>query len=112
MHGGTQVFVYSPYSGAIFARLVNVIGSKKAQIQHAQVLTTRDGYVLFSFVVLEVSGEPIASGRAQSIKRGLDQALADPRKKIRFKKNRSQRFEDFNIKPKIICALTRVKTVV
>jgi [protein-PII] uridylyltransferase len=102
MHGGTQVFVYSPYSGAIFARLVNVIGSKKAQIQHAQVLTTRDGYVLFSFVVLEVSGEPIASGRAQSIKRGLDQALADPRKKIRFKKNRSQRFKDFNIKPKII----------
>ena len=102
MHGGTQVFVYSPYSGALFARLVNIIGTKKAQIQHAQVLTTKDGYVLFSFVILEVSGDPIASSRAQSIKRGLEQALNDPRKKIRFKKSRSQRFKDFNIKPKIV----------
>ncbi|MBQ4797987.1 [protein-PII] uridylyltransferase [Pseudoalteromonas sp. MMG006] len=102
MHGGTQVFVYSPYSGPLFARLVSVIGTKKAQIQHAQVLTTKDGYVLFNFVILEVNGEPIASSRAQSIKRGLEQALSEPRKKIRFKKNRSQRFKDFNIKPKIV----------
>ena len=97
MHGGTQVFAYSPYSGPLFARLVSVIGSKKAQIQHAQVLTTKDGYALFNFVILEVSGDPIASSRAQSIKRGLEQALSEPRKKIRFKKNRSQRFKDFNI---------------
>ncbi|WOC25181.1 [protein-PII] uridylyltransferase [Pseudoalteromonas sp. N1230-9] len=102
MHGGTQVFAYSPYSGGLFARLVSVIGSKKAQIQHAQVLTTKDGYVLFSFVILEVNGDPIASNRAQGIKRALDAAISDPKKKIRFKKNRSQRFKDFNIKPKIV----------
>ena len=102
MHGGTQVFAYSPYSGGLFSRLVSVIGSKKAQIQHAQVLTTKDGYVLFSFVILEVNGDPIASNRAQGIKRALDLAISDPKKKIRFKKNRSQRFKDFNIKPKIV----------
>ncbi|KPM77837.1 MULTISPECIES: [protein-PII] uridylyltransferase [Pseudoalteromonas] len=102
MHGGTQVFAYSPYSGGLFARLVSVIGSKKAQIQHAQVLTTKDGYVLFSFVILEVNGDPIASNRSQGIKRALDLAISDPKKKIRLKKNRSQRFKDFNIKPKIV----------
>ncbi len=102
MHGGTQVFAYSPYSGSLFSRLVSVIGSKKAQIQHAQVLTTKDGYVLFSFVILEVNGDPIASNRSQGIKRALDLAISDPKKKIRLKKNRSQRFKDFNIKPKIV----------
>ncbi len=102
MHGGTQVFAYSPYSAGLFARLVSVIGSKKAQIQHAQVLTTKDGYVLFSFVILEVNGNPIASNRANGIKRALNLAISDPKKKIRLKKNRSQRFKDFNIKPKIV----------
>lgn len=32
MHGGTQVFAYSPYSGGLFARLVSVIGSKKHKL--------------------------------------------------------------------------------
>jgi [protein-PII] uridylyltransferase len=102
MHGGTQVFAYSPYSGSLFSSLVSVIGSKRAQIQHAQVLTTRDGFVLFNFVILEVNGDAIASNRAQTIKRGLELVLNEPAKKIRFKKNRPQRFKDFNIKPKIV----------
>ncbi|CAM4107870.1 [protein-PII] uridylyltransferase [Pseudoalteromonas byunsanensis] len=102
LHGGTQVFVYSPYEVTLFAKLVSVIGSKKAQIQHAQVMTTKDGYVVFSFVILEVNGNPIASARANSIRKGIEAVLQDPKKKIRVKKNRSQRFKDFNIKPKVI----------
>ena len=102
MHGGTQVFAYSPYTGGLFARLVSVIGSKKAQIQHAQVMTTKDGYVIFSFVVLEVNGEPLSKSRGNGMRRALEQIMQDPKKKIRIKKNRSQRFKDFNIKPKIV----------
>ncbi|MFY8272646.1 [protein-PII] uridylyltransferase [Pseudoalteromonas sp. SSDWG2] len=102
MHGGTQVFAYSPYSSGLFARLVTVIGSKKAQIQHAQVMTTKDGYVLFSFVILEENGEPLSQSRCNGIRRALEITLHDPKKKIRIKKNRSQRFKDFNIKPKVV----------
>ncbi len=102
MHGGTQVFAYGPYSGDLFARLVTVIGSKKAQIQHAQVMTTKDGYVIFTFVILEANGEPLSASRGQAMRKALEQILLDPKKKIRIKKNRSQRFKDFNIKPKII----------
>ncbi|KZN65167.1 PII uridylyl-transferase [Pseudoalteromonas luteoviolacea CPMOR-1] len=102
MHGGTQVFVYAPYEASLFAKLVSVIGTKKAQIQHAQVMTTKDGYVVFSFVILEVNGDAISGSRAKNLRRGLDSILADPKKKIRLKKNRSQRFKDFNIKPKVI----------
>ncbi|MDK1285685.1 [protein-PII] uridylyltransferase [Pseudoalteromonas umbrosa] len=102
MHGGTQVFVYAPYEASLFAKLVSVIGSKKAQIQHAQVMTTKDDYVVFSFVILEVNGDAISGSRAKTLRRGLDSILIDPKKKIRLKKNRSQRFKDFNIKPKVI----------
>ncbi|MBQ4880002.1 [protein-PII] uridylyltransferase [Pseudoalteromonas luteoviolacea] len=102
MQGGTQVFVYAPYEASLFAKLVSVIGSKKAQIQNAQVMTTKDGYVVFSFVILEVNGNAISGSRAKNLRRALDGILADPKKKIRLKKNRSQRFKDFNIKPKVI----------
>nr|WP_239032992.1 [protein-PII] uridylyltransferase [Pseudoalteromonas luteoviolacea] len=102
MQGGTQVFVYAPYEASLFAKLVSVIGSKKAQIQNAQVMTTKDGYVVFSFVILEVNGDAISGSRAKNLRRGLDSILVDPKKKIRLKKNRSQRFKDFNIKPKVI----------
>ncbi|WP_462173933.1 [protein-PII] uridylyltransferase [Pseudoalteromonas xiamenensis] len=102
LHGGTQVFVYSPYESSLFVKLVSVIGSKKAQIQHAQVMTTKDGYVVYNFVILETNGDAISSSRAQSIHKGIEQMLADPKKKVRIKKNRSQRFKDFNIKPQVI----------
>lgn len=102
MHGGTQVFVYSPYEANLFAKLLTVIGSKKAQIQHAQVMTSKDDSVVYNFVILEVSGDPMSSSRANSIRRGLEVILKDPKKKIRTKKNRSHRFRDFNIKPKVI----------
>ena len=102
LHGGTQVFVYSPYEASLFAKLVSVIGSKKAQIQHAQVMTTKDGFVVFNFVILEQDGDPVSINRARSIRKGIESLLQDPKKKIRVKKNRSHRFKDFNIKPKVI----------
>lgn len=102
MHGGTQIFAYSPYIHGIFARLVSVIGSKKAQIQHAQVMTTKDNFVIYSFVILESDGKPLSTSRVNTIKRALTQSLKEPSKKIRLKKNRSQRFKDFNLKPHIM----------
>ncbi len=103
MYGGSQIFVYSPFAANLFARTVSAIGGKKAQIHHAQVMTTKDGYVLFSFVVLEKDGGPIrSSSRILSLKRALTNALNEPNKRVRIKKSRSKRFKDFNIKPKII----------
>ncbi|OUL58417.1 [protein-PII] uridylyltransferase [Pseudoalteromonas ulvae] len=103
MHGGTQVFVYAPDEVNLFARLVNALGSKKAHIHYAQLMSTKDGYAIDNFVVLEKDGEAISSsGRINSIRRSMEQALKEAGKKIRFKKNRSRRFKGFNIKPQVI----------
>ena len=103
MHGGTQVFVYSQDEINLFARLVNALGSKKAHIHYAQVMSTKDGYAIDNFVVLEKDGEAISSsGRINSIRRSIEQAIKESGKKIRFKKNRTRRFKGFNIKPQVI----------
>ncbi len=103
MHGGTQVFVYSPNKINLFASIVASLGSRKVLIHYAQLLTTKDNYVIESFVILETNGSAISSGtRINAIKKSVEQAVADPNRKIRLKKNRSQRFKDFKIHPKVI----------
>ena len=59
MHGGTQVFVYSPDQINLFARIVSALGNKKTHIHYAQVMVTKDGYAIESFVILEHNGKAI-----------------------------------------------------
>ena len=103
MHGGTQLFVYSPDQINLFARIVSTLSNKKTHIHYAQVMMTKDGYAIESFVILEQDGKAIEStSRLNSIRRGIEQSLSDPHKKIRIKKSRSKRFKGFNIKPQVI----------
>ncbi|PAJ73269.1 [protein-PII] uridylyltransferase [Pseudoalteromonas sp. NBT06-2] len=103
MHGGTQVFVYCPDKINLFARIVSALGNKKTHIHYAQVMVTKDGYAIESFVILEQNGKAIEStSRINSIRRGIEHSLNEPHKKIRIKKNRSKRFKGFNIKPQVI----------
>jgi [protein-PII] uridylyltransferase len=103
MHGGTQVFVYSPDQTNLFARIVSALGNKKTHIHYAQVMMTKDGYAIESFVILEHDGKAIESAsRINSIRRAIEHSISEPHKKIRIKKNRAKRFKGFNIKPQVI----------
>lgn len=103
INGGSQVFVYCPDQANLVARLVAVLGAKKANILHAQIMNTKDGYAVDNFVILEQNGEPVTSqSRASSIKKSIQQVIDEPNKKVRVKKNRKKRFKGFNIKPRVI----------
>ncbi len=103
INGGSQLFIYCPDQANLFARLVNVLGAKKAHIHYAQIMNTKDGYAIDNFVILEQNGEPINSkSRANSIKKAIQQVIDEPNRKLRIKKNRSKRFKGFNIKPRVI----------
>lgn len=103
INGGSQVFVYCPDQANLVARLVAVLGAKKANILHAQIMNTKDGYAVDNFVILEQNGEPVTSqSRASSIKKSIQQVIDEPNKKLRLKKDRKKRFKDFNIKPRVI----------
>ena len=102
INGGSQVFVYCPDQPNLVARLVAVLGAKKANILHAQIMNSKDGYAIDSFVILEQNGDPVTSqSRISSIKKSIQQVIDEPNKKVRVKKNRKKRLEGFNIKPRV-----------
>jgi [Protein-PII] uridylyltransferase len=57
--GGTEVFVYTEDMDYVFARTVAALTQLGLTIMDARIITSRDGYTLDSYSVLEQSGEPI-----------------------------------------------------
>lgn len=57
--GGTEVFVYTKERANIFATTVAFLGMRRLSIHDAKVLTSKDGYTLNTFVVLDAKNQPI-----------------------------------------------------
>ncbi len=95
--GGTEVFVYTKDRKNIFAATVGLLGSKKLSIHDAKVITSKTGYTVNTFVVLDQKGKPISdSYRALEIARSLTSTL-DKNKAISSpyvsKSNRAKHFK-------------------
>lgn len=75
--GGTEVFVYTPDQQNIFASIVSLLGSKKLSIHDAKIITSKSGFTLNTFVVLDQRNKPIKDQyRAQDISRALTEMLS------------------------------------
>lgn len=57
--GTTELFVYHHEQNHLFAAVVAVLDSQRLTIHDAQILATRDGYVMDTFMVLQHDGEPL-----------------------------------------------------
>ena len=57
--GSAEVFIYTKNEGAIFSLSTVTLDQLGLTILDARIMSTLDGYVLNSFLVLEQSGEPI-----------------------------------------------------
>ena len=57
--GGTQVFIYTKAHNAIFASTVALLTTKKLSIHDAKIITSKSGYTLNTFVVLDQRGKAI-----------------------------------------------------
>ncbi|MGY5452925.1 bifunctional uridylyltransferase/uridylyl-removing protein GlnD [Agarivorans sp. MS3-6] len=70
--GGTEIFIHCPDIPHLFASVAAELDQKNLTIHDAQIMSSRDGYVLDTFVVLDRDGEPL------SLERGilLQQTLA------------------------------------
>lgn len=103
IRGGTQVFVYTQDQPNLFARLVSALDSKKVNIFDAQIMTSKDGYAMDTFVILEQNGEAVTSpSRLNSIKRALELYIIGKPDLNRQKSRLSRQMRQFNIPPKVV----------
>ncbi|MGL5335829.1 MAG: HD domain-containing protein, partial [Enterovibrio sp.] len=65
--GGSELFVYTPDKPALFSRIVSALDRKKISVHDAQIITSKDGFALDTFVLLNESNKPIAAHRHSSI---------------------------------------------
>ncbi len=77
--GGSEVFVYTRDQDELFALITTTLDQLGLTIADARILTTRQGYTLDSYIVLEESGEPISSSeRLEEIRLALQDRLSNP----------------------------------
>lgn len=77
--GGTEVFVYTKDQVALFATVVAELDRRNLNVHDAQIMTSKDGYVLDTFMVLDHNGNAIDESRHKSLIKHLVHVLQDGR---------------------------------
>jgi [protein-PII] uridylyltransferase len=84
--GGTEIFIYTKGSANIFAKIVTLLDAKRLSIHDAKIVTSKKGYTLNTFVVLDQKNKPITdSYRALAIANALTNSLMKAAPKIKRK---------------------------
>lgn len=99
--GGTEIFVYSKDDHSLFATVVTELTNKNLNIHDATILTSKDGFTLDTFVVLEPDGSPVAVDRTQQIKPAIVKALLDPTSQVRRVPRMSRQMRQFSVKTQV-----------
>lgn len=86
--GGTQVFVYTKAHESIFSSTVSLLATRKLSIHDAKIITSKSGFTLNTFVVLDHRGKAIDD---QSRTNDIAQAITDTLT--------SETFNDIKIQP-------------
>lgn len=74
--GGTEVFVYTTDTDHVFALTVYAMDQLNLNIQDARIISTRNGYTLDSYLVLDDDGQPVQDAtRKEQIRTELQATL-------------------------------------
>ena len=72
--GGTEVFIFTKEKNNTFANTVSFLVTKKLSIHDAKIITTKTGYTVNTFVVLDSRNKPL---RERFYNKEISQALVD-----------------------------------
>ncbi|WP_262021686.1 bifunctional uridylyltransferase/uridylyl-removing protein GlnD [Vibrio quintilis] len=73
--GGTEIFVYTRDQHALFAAIVAELDRRGLTVHDAQIMASKDGFVLDTFIVLDQNGDPIDQERHSTIIKNLQSAI-------------------------------------
>jgi [protein-PII] uridylyltransferase len=99
--GGTEIFVYSKDQPALFASVVAEIDRCNLNVHDAQVMSSKDGYILDTFMVLDQNGDPIKEEFQDTLITRLTETLKHTGpKKVRVRRAPRQ-LQHFNVKTQV-----------
>ena len=101
-YGTTELFIYHHEESHLFASVAGVLDSQQLSILDAQILATRDGFVMDTFIVLQRDGKPLTE--PQRIEEVKQQLLDVLHKRVPVPKtNRplSRRMKNFSVKTEV-----------
>lgn len=73
--GGTEIFVYHKDKASLFARVVAALNKKNLNVHDAQIMISKDGFTLDTFLVLDANNQPVSLDRHHNIKQAVKHAL-------------------------------------
>ena len=78
-NGATQIFIHARGNTHTFATVAAVLEQQQLSIVDARIYSSKSGYSLDTFMVLDTNGEPIShdDARVQQIKKALEEQLSD-----------------------------------
>lgn len=96
--GTTELFIYHLEHEHLFAEVAAVLDDQNLSIHDAQILATRDGFVMDTFVVLQDDGEPLTDPRRiESLKQDLHDVLRGRRPAPSGQRRLPRRLRSFKV---------------
>ena len=97
-HGTTELFIYHHEESHLFANVAAVLDGESLSIHNAQILNTRDGYVMDTFIVLQTNGKPLVDpNRIEEVKQHLYDVLRKRRTPPTNQRQLSRRLRNFEV---------------
>lgn len=96
--GTTEIFIYHLEENHLFANVAAVIDAQHLSIHDAQILNTRDGFVMDTFIVLEHNGAPLHEPRRiEEVRQHLHDVLRKRREPPLQHRALSRRMKNFKV---------------
>lgn len=101
-NGTTELFIYHHEESHLFAKVAAVLDSEQLSIHDAQILNTRDGYVMDTFIVLQRDGHPLADAqRIEEVHQHLHDVLRKRRPVPTSQRSISRRLRNFKVRTRV-----------
>ena len=101
-HGTTELFIYHHEESHLFANVAAVLDGESLSIHNAQILNTRDGYVMDTFIVLQTNGKHLVDPeRIEEVKQHLYDVLRKRRSPPTNQRQLSRRLRNFEVPTKV-----------
>ena len=90
--GGTEIFIYVKDQENVFAHSTAILDKLNLNIVEAQIITTKDGFTLDSYIVIDREGKPITNDtQIDHMTQYIQQQFLNNSKSIRIPKRRLSR---------------------